>query len=51
MATIAKILSIDENELLTLWLADKILNVIANEKELAKKALEVVRKFEKYYHG
>lgn len=46
--TIAKILSIDENELLTLWLADKIFNVIENEKELARKALEVVQKIEKY---
>ena len=38
---IAKILTTDENELLTLWLADKILDVIENEKELANKALDM----------
>lgn len=38
---IAKILTADENELLTLWLADKILDVIENETELADQALNV----------
>lgn len=38
---IAKILTTDENELLTLWLADKILDVIKNETELADQALNV----------
>ena len=38
---IAKILTTDENELLTLWLADKILDVIENETELAEQALNV----------
>lgn len=38
---IAKILTTDETELLTLWLADKILDVIENETELADKALKV----------
>ena len=38
---IAKILTTDETELLTLWLADKILDVIENEKELANKALDM----------
>jgi transcriptional regulator with XRE-family HTH domain len=38
---IAKILTADENELLTLWLADKILDVIENETELADQALKV----------
>ena len=38
---IAKILTTDENELLTLWLADKILAVIENETELADQALNV----------
>lgn len=38
---IAKILTTDENELLTLWLADKILDVIENETELADQALKV----------
>ena len=38
---IAKILTTDQNELLTLWLADKILDVIENETELADQALKV----------
>lgn len=38
---IAKILTTDENELLALWLADKILDVIENETELADQALKV----------
>lgn len=38
---IAKIFTTDENELLTLWLADKILDVIENESELADQALKV----------
>lgn len=38
---IAKILSVNENELLILWLADKISDVIANETELADQALKV----------
>ena len=41
VVTIAKILTTDENELLTLWLADKILDVIENETELADQALKV----------
>lgn len=45
---IAKILSVNENELLILWLADKIFDVIANEKELAIKALDVVLKNKNY---
>lgn len=45
---IAKILSVNENELLILWLADKISDVIANEKELAIKALDVVLKNKNY---
>jgi transcriptional regulator with XRE-family HTH domain len=38
---IAKILSVNENELLILWLADKISDVIENETELADQALKV----------
>jgi transcriptional regulator with XRE-family HTH domain len=41
---IAKILSADENELLTLWLADKVVEVLDGEKELAEKALEFANK-------
>lgn len=44
VVTLAKFLSIDENELLTLWLADKVTEVLDNEKELARKALEIVLK-------
>ena len=45
---IAKILQHDETELLTFWLADKIITAIGNEKELAEKALKVVGKEVKY---
>ena len=38
---IAKFLSTDENKLLTLWLADKVLEVLEGEKELAGKVLEI----------
>lgn len=40
---IANFLSTDENELLTLWLADKVLDVLTGEKELAGKALDIVK--------
>ena len=41
---IAKFLSTDENELLTLWLADKVLDVLEGEKELAGIVLEIAKK-------
>ncbi len=41
--SIAKMLSTDENELLSLWLADKILGVLDKEKT-ANKALEIAKK-------
>lgn len=41
---IAKFLSTDENELLSLWLADKVLDVLEGEKELGSKVLEIVNK-------
>ncbi|GAB1414721.1 hypothetical protein MASR2M117_01270 [Paludibacter sp.] len=40
---IAKFLSTDENELLTLWLADKVLEVLEGEKELGGKVLEIAK--------
>lgn len=40
---IANFLSTDENELLSLWLADKVLDVLEGEKELARKALEIAK--------
>ena len=44
---IAKFLSTDENELLSLWLADKVLEVLEGEKELAGKVLEVTKSYSK----
>lgn len=41
--TIAKLLSTDENELLTLWLADKVMDILEDEKDLARKAMEIVK--------
>lgn len=41
---IAKILTTDENELLTLWLADKVIDVLKCENKLADKALEIANK-------
>jgi transcriptional regulator with XRE-family HTH domain len=40
---IAKFLSTDENELLTLWLADKVLDVLEGENELGGKVLKIVQ--------
>ena len=41
---ISELLKVDKDELLTLWLADKIIMAIGNEKELAGKALKLVTK-------
>lgn len=41
---IAEILKADLNELLTLWLADKIESVVSEEKKLASDALDLVKK-------
>lgn len=40
---LAKILSTNETELLTLWLADKILGEIEDEAEIADKALKIAQ--------
>ena len=40
---IAKFLSTDENELLTLWLADKVLEIINDEENLSNNVLEIVK--------
>lgn len=45
VVTIAKILSTDENELLTLWLADKIIEEVDNENELALDAFEKAQQY------
>lgn len=44
VVTIAKILTTDENELLTLWLADKVIEALKGENKLADKALEIANK-------
>jgi transcriptional regulator with XRE-family HTH domain len=43
IALIAQLLQIDANELATLWLADKIIAAIGEEKELARKALSIAK--------
>lgn len=43
VVALAKFLSIDEAELLTLWLADKVLDVLVGENELAENALNAVQ--------
>lgn len=43
VVALAKLLSIDETELLTLWLADKVTEVLDDEKVLASKALEIAK--------
>ena len=43
IAVIAQLLKTDENTLVTLWLADKIIAAIGEEKELAGKALKVIK--------
>lgn len=40
---LAGLLSTDETELLTLWLADKVLDVLEDEKELAGKVLDFAK--------
>lgn len=41
---IAKVLQIDANELLSLWLADQVVEVIENDKILANNVLNIARK-------
>ena len=40
---IAKLLNADEKELLVLWLADQVIEVVKGEKELAGKVLKVAQ--------
>ena len=44
VVALARLLSIDENELLTLWLADKVIDVLEGESDLAANALKIVNK-------
>lgn len=43
VVALAKMLKTNETELLTLWLADKILGEVEVEKELADKALKIAQ--------
>ena len=40
VVALAKFLSIDETELLTLWLTDKVLEVLNTEKKIAREVLK-----------
>ena len=40
---LAQILNTDEKELLTLWLADQIKEITEQEKDIADKAIEIVK--------
>lgn len=40
---IAKKLNVNEKELLTIWLADKVLDVVNNEKEIRNEAIKYVQ--------
>lgn len=44
VSQLAKYFHVDEKELLTLWLADKVLDALEGEDELKQKALDVVNK-------
>lgn len=41
VVALAKLLSTDETELLTLWLADKVLEVLNAEKKIAREVLKI----------
>jgi transcriptional regulator with XRE-family HTH domain len=43
VVVIAELLRIDEKELITLWLADQVAAVVADEEELANKALNIAQ--------
>jgi transcriptional regulator with XRE-family HTH domain len=44
ISIIAEILQADPEELLTLWLADQVAEVVAEEKDIAEKVLNIARK-------
>ena len=47
LVIIAGLLKADEKELLALWLADHIIEVIKDEKELSDKAIKIAEKINK----
>ncbi len=44
VVSIAKLLGIDEKELLTLWLTDQIISILANERKVADMVLDMAKK-------
>jgi transcriptional regulator with XRE-family HTH domain len=42
---IAELLKADQDELLSLWLADQLIEIVENEQKLAEKALNVAQKY------
>lgn len=45
VVALAKFLSTDETELLTLWLADKVLEVLNTEKKIAAEVLKIASEY------
>ncbi|WP_302567796.1 helix-turn-helix domain-containing protein [Culturomica massiliensis] len=45
VSIIAKLLQINEKQLLILWLADKIIEAIGNEREFANESFNIVQKY------
>lgn len=43
VVALAKLLSTDRDELLTLWLADQIIDIVKDEKKLTDRTLETVK--------
>ncbi len=43
LSILAELLQTDEKELLTLWLADKVAAVVAGEKEIVDKVLNIAK--------
>jgi transcriptional regulator with XRE-family HTH domain len=44
VVVIAELLKTDKDELLTLWLADQVYNVVKDEKDIADKALNIAKR-------
>ena len=44
LAIIAKLLKADEKELLALWLADQVIAVVEDDKELSNNVLKIAKK-------
>ena len=41
---IAELLKVDKDELLTLWLADQVVAIVADEKKLSNEVLKIAKK-------